>query len=152
MVSGAGGAGRLVGDVLSAVMGLTYAGTIVLARVRPDVPTTAASCLAVLIVAVVSAPLAKFAVSPRDMALLALFGCGQMGVALILFTEGVRLIPAADAGLISVLESVLAPLWVWLVFAEDPGRTTLVGGAVVVVAVIAAARTDRRVQSAPGLP
>jgi drug/metabolite transporter (DMT)-like permease len=152
MVTGAGALGRLVGDMLSAVMGLTYAGTIVLARVRPQVPATAATCLAVIIVAVVSAPLAKFAVAPRDMALLVLFGFGQMGLALVMFTAGVRLIPAADAGLISVLECVLAPLWVWFVFAEDPGRNTLIGGAIVVAAVLAAAGSDRRVQPGPGLP
>jgi drug/metabolite transporter (DMT)-like permease len=154
MVSGAGAVGRLSGDVLSAVMGITYAGTIVLARVRPDVPTTAASCLAVIIVALVSVPFAKFAVTPHELALLALFGFGQMGLALVLFTAGVRLIPAADAGLISVLESVLAPLSVWLVFGEDPGGNTLVGGVIVVVAVIAAARSDRPgvVQTGPGMP
>jgi drug/metabolite transporter (DMT)-like permease len=155
MVSGAGATGRLAGDVLSAVMGVTYAGTIVLARVRPDVPTTAASCLAVMIVALVSLPFANLAVTPHDMALLAVFGFGQMGLALIMFTAGLRLIPAVDAGLISVLESVLAPLWVWFVFAEDPGRNTLIGGAIVVIAVIAAARSDRRVgtvQSGRDLP
>jgi drug/metabolite transporter (DMT)-like permease len=152
MVSGTGAAGRLAGDVLSAVMGVTYAGTIVLARVRPDVPTTAASCLAVMIVALVSLPFANLAVTPHDFLLLAVFGFGQMGLALIMFTAGVRLIPAADAGLISVLESVLAPLWVWFVFAEDPGRNTLIGGAIVVIAVIAAARSDRRVQSGRDLP
>jgi len=152
MVSGAGAHGRLAGDVLSAVMGITYAGTIVLARVRPDVPTTAACCLGVIIVAVVSLPFAHLTVTPRDLALLAVFGFGQMGLALVMFTAGVRLIPAADAGLISVLESVLAPVWVWFVFAEDPGRNTLIGGAIVVVAVLAAARSDRTVQSGAGMP
>jgi drug/metabolite transporter (DMT)-like permease len=52
------------------------------------------------------------------------------------------------------LESVLAPLSVWLVFGEDPGGNTLVGGVIVVVAVIAAARSDRPgvVQTGPGMP
>ena len=152
MVAGAGGYGRLAGDVLSAIMGLTYAGTIVLARVRPDAPTTAACCLGVIIVAVVSLPFANLVVTPRDLALLAVFGFGQMGLALVMFTAGMRLVPAADAGLISVLESVLAPVWVWFVFAEDPGRNTLIGGAIVVVAVIAAARSDRGVQPGPAMP
>jgi drug/metabolite transporter (DMT)-like permease len=81
-------------------------------------------------------------VSPGDMALFGVFGIFQMGFALILFTTGVRLIPSADAGLISVLESVLGPALVWAVFGEHPGTNTLVGGAVVIVAVIAAARTE----------
>nr|WP_283949637.1 DMT family transporter [Limobrevibacterium gyesilva] len=145
MVSGTREAGRQWGDVLSALMSLTFAGTVVLARVRPDVPTTESSCLAVLIVAVASLPFAQMVVPAHDMALLAVFGFGQMGLALIMFTTGVRLIPSADAGLISVLESVLAPVWVWLVFDENPDRNTLIGGAIVVAAVLIAASRDRRV-------
>jgi drug/metabolite transporter (DMT)-like permease len=127
IVMQSGEAGRLWGNILSAGMGLTYAMAVVL--------TTEATLLGVVVVAVVSAPMAEFAVPARDMVLLAVFGVFQMGLALIMFTEGVRLIPSADAGLISVLEAVLAPIWVWAVFAENPGGMTLVGGAVVIVAV-----------------
>jgi drug/metabolite transporter (DMT)-like permease len=144
IVASAGDAGHLWGNVAAAVMGLTYSATIVLARVRPDVPTTQATLLGVLLVAVVSAPGASLAVPAGDMVLLAVFGFFQMGLALIMFTTGVRLIPAADAGLISVLEAVLAPLWVWFVFAEDPGTATLVGGVVVIAAVLWAAAGERR--------
>jgi drug/metabolite transporter (DMT)-like permease len=144
MAWGAGGAGGLAGDALSAMMGLSFAGTIVLARARRGVPTSAALSLAVVIVAIVSLPFASLHLSLHALLLLALFGCVQMGLGVIMFTAGVRLIPAADAGLISVLECVLAPLWVWFAFGEDPGRDTLIGGAIVVTAVIAAACSERR--------
>jgi len=143
IVSTSGDAGRLWGNIISAVMGLTYALTVVLARMERHVPTTEATLLGVILVAIVSAPMAKFNVAPDDMALLAVFGVFQMGLALIMFTTGVRLIPSADAGLISVLEAVLAPVWVWLVFAENPGLMTLAGGAVVIAAVSWAATGER---------
>ena len=143
VVSNSGDAGRLWGNIISAVMGLTFALTVVLARAERNVPTTEATLLGVLVVAAVSAPMAQFSVPAHDMALLAVFGVFQMGLALIMFTTGVRLIPSADAGLISVLEAVLAPAWVWLVFAEDPGLMTLIGGTVVVAAVIWAATGQR---------
>jgi drug/metabolite transporter (DMT)-like permease len=143
MVSGSQETGSLWGNLLSAVMGICFAATIVLARAEPDVPTTEATCVAVVLVGLVSLPFAQLAVSGPDLALLALFGVGQMAVALVMFTTGVRLIPSADAGLISVLESVLGPLWVWAAFGEDPGRNTLIGGAVVIGAVIVAARAER---------
>jgi uncharacterized membrane protein len=142
IASGAHDATGLWGNVISALCGLSYAGTVVLARARPDVPTTEASVLAVAMVAAVSGPLAVLTVSPDDMALFGVFGNFQMGFALILFATGVRLIPSADAGLISVLESVLGPALVWAVLGEKPGISTLVGGAVVIAAVIAAARTE----------
>ncbi len=144
IVSSSGDAGRMWGNLISAVMGLTYALTVVLARMERHVPTTEATLLGVLVVALVSAPMAKFSVPAHDMALLAVFGIFQMGLALIMFTTGIRLIPSADAGLISVLEAVLAPIWVWLVFREDPGTLTLIGGAVVIAAVTWAATAERR--------
>jgi drug/metabolite transporter (DMT)-like permease len=143
MVSGSRDVGRQWGDVLSAIMSVTFAGTIVLARARPDVPTTEACCLGVLMVAVATLPMAHMAVPEHDMVLLALFGFGQMGLALMMFTTGVRLIPSADAGLISMLESVLAPLWVWFAFSETPDANTLIGGAIVVGAVLVAAGRER---------
>jgi len=143
IVSTSGEVGRLWGNILSAIMGLTYAGTVVLARMERQVPTTEATLLGVIMVAVVSAPFAQLVVPANDMVLLAVFGFFQMGLALIMFTTGVRLIPAADAGLISVLEAVLAPIWVWLVFAENPGTMTLIGGTIVVAAVVWAATGER---------
>jgi len=134
--------GTLWGNLISLIMGLTYAATVVLARAKPNVPTTEASVLAVLIVAISSLPMANLHVPAADMTLLAVFGFFQMGLALIMFTTGVRLIPAADAGLISILESVLAPLLVWAAFSETPGNTTLIGGAIVIGAVLAVAKKE----------
>ncbi|HWK47472.1 MAG TPA: DMT family transporter [Stellaceae bacterium] len=146
MVSNAVETGQLAGDLLSAVMGLGFAGTIVLARHRRDLPMTPATCLATAITALVALPLADhpFAVAPTDLALLGLFGIGQMGLGLILFMAGVRLIPAADAGLISILESVLGPFWVWVALGENPDIRALIGGAIVLIAVILHTLAEKR--------
>ena len=136
MVSDSIEKGRLYGDMLSAVMGITFAMMVVLARRHRAVPMTAATCLATALTGIVSLPFATLTVAPGDLALLALFGVGQMGFGLIMFTAGVRLIPAADAGLITMLEVILAPVWVWLAFGENPGVRALIGGAIVLAAVI----------------
>jgi drug/metabolite transporter (DMT)-like permease len=47
------------------------------------------------------------------------------------------LVPAALAALIGVAEPVLGPLWVWLVHGEVPNARTLLGGAVVFLALLA---------------
>jgi DME family drug/metabolite transporter len=53
----------------------------------------------------------------------------------VLFTRGAQLIPASEAGLIALLETVLAPLWVWLALAERPSAHALLGGAIILGAL-----------------
>jgi drug/metabolite transporter (DMT)-like permease len=68
---------------------------------------------------------------------LALFGLVNSAIGIALFTLGARLIPAIETGLIGALDAPLAPVWVWLAFAETPGRNTLLGGILVFGAVLA---------------
>jgi drug/metabolite transporter (DMT)-like permease len=82
--------------------------------------------------------------SPLDWTMLAALGAGQIGLGMILFTAGARLIAAAQAGLITLLEVVLGPLWMWLIYREQPDGLTLVGGAVILSAVLVHAVADLR--------
>ena len=56
--------------------------------------------------------------------------------------------PAADAGLLSVLETVLGPLWVWLAVDERPDASVLAGGGLVLVAVVMAGVAEQRRRTA----
>ena len=96
-----------------------------------------ATCLSQLILVVVFLPFADpGAIGGDDMAWLAALGIGQIGLGFALLTVGARLIPAAQVGLITLLEVVLGPLWVWLALDERPSALTLAGGAVVLVAIV----------------
>jgi drug/metabolite transporter (DMT)-like permease len=144
MVSDSVTKGRVLGDVVSAIMGISFAFVIVEMRRHRDVAMTPAMCLGLVLTGLAALPFAEFAPTLRDLCLLALFGIGQMGLALMLFTAGVRLLPAADAGLISILEVILAPIWVWLAFGEDPGPRALLGGAIVLSAVVGHTVVEKR--------
>ncbi len=61
----------------------------------------------------------------------------KTAIGIVLFTLGARLIPAVETALITALDAPLAPVWVWLAFGETPGRATLLGGFLVVGAVLA---------------
>ena len=136
MIGGPGG-GSLLGDGLSLGMALSFAVSIVISRHRKDVSMAPATCLAQVLLVVVFLPFATPAAIPGDDLLaLAALGGGQIGVGLVLLTLGARLIPAAQVALITLLEVVLGPLWVWLAIGEKPTAATLVGGAIVVVAVV----------------
>jgi drug/metabolite transporter (DMT)-like permease len=49
---------------------------------------------------------------------------------------GPKYLSAAETGMFYLLETVLAPVWVWLVFSEEPPVATLIGGAIILVALI----------------
>jgi drug/metabolite transporter (DMT)-like permease len=137
MVSGSRSAGQIVGDLLAVVMASAFALATVLVRRHPEIQMTPAASLAATIAVVVSLPLAHpTSASPRDLGLLALFGVGQFGVGFLLFTAGARLLPVAETSLIGMLEMVLGPLWVWLVLGEAVGARSIVGGAIIVVALV----------------
>jgi drug/metabolite transporter (DMT)-like permease len=71
------------------------------------------------------------------MAVLFAFGALNLGLGLALFVTGARLVPAAVAALLGVSETMLGPLWVWLFFGEEPAARTLLGGSVVLAALVA---------------
>ena len=136
MVGGPGG-GSLAGDALSLLMALAFAVSIVISRHRRDVSMLPATCLAQLFLVIVFLPFADLHGMPSDDVLaLAALGAGQIGLGLAFLTVGARLIPAAQVALITLLEVVLGPLWVWLAIDEKPTTATLVGGAIVVLAVV----------------
>jgi drug/metabolite transporter (DMT)-like permease len=137
MMVGGPGSGGLVGVGASLTMTVAFAVAIVITRHRRDVSMGPAICLSQLIVLLVAAPLSDpSSVTGRDLGLFAVIGVGQMGLGLAFLTVGARLLPAAEVALISLLELVLGPLWVWIAIAEQPAATTLLGGAVVVAAVL----------------
>ena len=141
MIGGPGESGGGVGDLLSLAMALAFAVAIVISRHRRDVSMAPATCLAQVILVVAFLPFATPSSIPGDDVLgLAALGAGQIGLGLVFLTIGARLIPAAQVALITLLEVVLGPLWVWLAIDERPSTATLVGGAIVILAVVIQAR------------
>jgi drug/metabolite transporter (DMT)-like permease len=134
---GAPGDGDALGDGLAVVMAFAFALALVIARHRSDVSMAPATCLSQLLLLVAFAPFATPSeIGGGDLGWLALLGGGQIGLGLALLTIGARLIPAAQVGLITLLEVVLGPIWVWIAMSEKPDTATLVGGAIVVVAIV----------------
>jgi drug/metabolite transporter (DMT)-like permease len=83
-------------------------------------------------------------VTAADLVILAMFGFFQVALGLSLFVLGSRLLPSGQATLIATLETPLMPFWVWLAFHEIPGSRALVGGALVMGAVVADIIADMR--------
>jgi drug/metabolite transporter (DMT)-like permease len=136
LMVGAPGVSAL-GIGLPILMMLSFAVGIVLARHRSDISMAPSSALAQFLVFVAFAPFAHPGqVGGRDLGLLVALGIGQIGLGLALLSLGARLIPAAEIALITLLEVVLGPLWVWIFLSEEPSTATLIGGGVVMLAVL----------------
>lgn len=137
LMMGLGEDGALIGDLLAFGMTLALAVMMVISRRIPTLPIMAASALSALLSGLVAIPLSPGLAVPADqMGLLALFGLVNSAVGLALFSLGARYLPAVETALITALDAPLAPIWVWLVFAETPAPMTLLGGAVVFAAVL----------------
>src|SRR5205807_8838640 len=80
---------------------------------------------------------------------LALFGITSFGLGLVLYTIGARYLHPARTALISTLDTPLAPLWVWLAFGQKPALTTVVGGVIVLAAVVANVAGEREATPVP---
>ncbi len=78
----------------------------------------------------------SLAISLHDFVICMALGSAQFGAGFILMTLGARRLPAAETALLSLSETVLGPLWVWLVVNETPGPFSLGGGVVVMLAVV----------------
>jgi drug/metabolite transporter (DMT)-like permease len=136
LMLGSPGEASLAGDGLAFLAALSFAVMVVITRWRHDVSMAPATCLSQVILVVAFVPFASPGeIGGNDVFWLAALGIGQIGLGIALLTVGARLIPAAQVGLITLLEVVLGPLWVWLALDERPSTLTLAGGAIVIGAI-----------------
>ena len=138
MVSGSLGAGMsFVGDGLALAIMLAFSVATVLMRRFAHVRMTPATFLGVIIAGALAATQAgTLAVSPVDMGFLFAFGAVNLGLALAFFAIGARLIAPAYTALLATFETLLGPVWVWLVHGEVPAARTVLGGAIIIAALM----------------
>jgi drug/metabolite transporter (DMT)-like permease len=138
----------ILGIALTCLMTLAIAAMTVAVRRHRDTPMVAAAAVSNILGSLVSIPFAQglASVGGTEMLILAMFGLLQVALGLTLFMLGSRLLPSGQASLIATLETPLMPFWVWLAFQEAPGTRALVGGALVMGAVIADIIGDARAQ------
>lgn len=138
MVGGAATEGHLIGDLLAFGMTVCMAIMMLILRQQQATPMLPAACLSALLCPLLVWPFCTpFTVGAGDMLELFLFGTTQFGLGLALLTVGGRWVSATENALLNALEAPLAVAWVWLCFGETPSGTSVVGGIVVVAAVVA---------------
>ena len=136
------GTGNLFGDFLALLMTIGSALYMIMVRAFRETPVVWAGAVSAFLLFVlgwfVTDPMA---VSPRDAVLLVTFGA-SFALSSILWTEGARLIPAPESGLLGSAEVPFAILFAFVFLAEIPPAASMIGGAIVLCAVFAHAGRD----------
>jgi DME family drug/metabolite transporter len=161
MVRGDLGGGNLAGNLGAMLSSLGFAGYSVCVRLEPRrdwMPTMAGyAWMTMLVCMAVTLAQGRTLLPPaQDIAMATLHGAVFIGVGIYLFNLASPHVPAVGLTVLAQTEIVLAPVWVYLVFSETPLPTTLIGGALILSAVlgmaVAGSRRGRRATPTPTPP
>ena len=137
MIGDSFGTGSLNGNLAALVIPINFSILILIIRKYPKVDMIPAifyagifSCLYGLIF------LEGISISPKDVWLSFLLGVPQLAFGFIFITIGSRTTPAAMVGLLMLMETIFAPIWVWLFYNEIPPVSVLIGGIIILSAVV----------------
>lgn len=127
--------GNFLGDLLALACGLLIAAALTVGRASKQ-PMGFAPLLGTLVPGTIGLAMSLqtgFELGYPQWMLLD--GAIMMPLAFWCLATGPRYLPAAEVGLFYLLETILAPIWIWLIFAEAPSRTTLIGGSAMILAL-----------------
>ena len=129
--------GELSGNLAAFTMPITFAVLIMIVRKFPSVDMVPAQFVAGVSSCLIGLSLSPtIMISPHDIFLGFLAGFFQIGFGFIFITIGARTTPSAMVGIIMLSESVLGPIWAFLFVSEIPSLYSLIGGAIILFAVL----------------
>lgn len=136
MVASGLAAGRYLGNLVALWIPVSYAAGIILVRRSERQDMLSALCLAGLVAAALSAIFVRdFSLPTLDLGISLYLGVFQVGAGFGLMVLGARYIPAAQVGLLALVEPILAPVWVWLGVGEVPAIATILGGSIILLCI-----------------
>ena len=129
--------GQMSGNVAAFIMPISFATLILVVRKYPTVDMVPAQFVAGVFALLIGYLMSeKIMISPNDIFLGFLAGFLQLGLGFIFITIGAQRTPSAMVGIIMLTEAVLGPLWAWLFINEQPPFIVIIGGSIVIFAVL----------------
>ncbi len=129
--------GQMTGNLVAFLMPISFAILILIVRKFPEVdmiPLQLVSGIIAMIVGLLMSP--TIFISSKDIFFGFLAGFFQLGFGFIFITIGARSTPSAFVGIIMLTEAVLGPLWAWMFVNEQVPIPVLIGGLIVISAVV----------------
>ncbi len=129
--------GQMSGNLAAFIMPVSFAILILIIRKYPNVDMVPLQLYAGITAMIIGYIIAgKINISAHDIFLGFLAGFFQLGFGFILITIGARSTPSAMVGIIMLTEAVLGPFWAWLFINENSSFMVLIGGTIVIIAVL----------------
>ena len=129
--------GQMIGNIAAFIMPISFAVLILTVRKYPNVdmiPLQLIAGIGAIILGYLFS--SQIIVSSYDIFLGFIAGFFQVGLGFIFITVGAKTTPSALVGIIMLTEAILGPLWAWLFINETPPLVVLVGGSIVLFAVV----------------
>ena len=129
--------GQMIGNVIAFIMPISFAVLIIIVRKYPSVDMIPLQLIAGIVAMIIGYVVAgRIDISLYDIFLGFLAGFFQVGFGFIFITIGARTTPSAVVGVIMMSEAIFGPLWAWLFINEQPPLIVLMGGSIVLFAVL----------------
>ena len=119
--------------------GMTFfmAALTIAAKYFPEADTTKSTYLSGFLGALITMPFSSFGDTLLiDYAWLAMYGIANLGLGFGVYLFGVQRTTAVTAALVGLMEIPIAPIWAWLLFDEEAGYKTVIGGVVILSATV----------------
>ena len=137
MLGGSLNSGQMIGNIAAFIMPISFAVLILTVRKYPNVdmiPLQLIAGIGAIILGYLFS--SQIIVSSYDIFLGFIAGFFQVGLGFIFITVGAKTTPSALVGIIMLTEAILGPLWAWIFINETPPLVVLVGGSIVLFAVV----------------
>ena len=129
--------GQMLGNLIAFIMPMSFAVLIIIVRKYPSVDMVPLQLVAGIVAMIIGYVVAgRIDISLHDLFLGFLAGFFQVGFGFIFITIGARTTPSAVVGIIMMSEAIFGPLWAWLFINEKPPLIVLIGGSIVLLAVL----------------
>jgi drug/metabolite transporter (DMT)-like permease len=140
MVTAGAARGHWLGNALALLSALGFAVFTITLRWRRSEDTISTAWLGGMFGILLSGAICavsglSFILSPADLAIALAMGVFQVGAGLLLYSLGSKAVPAAELALLSMIEVLLGPIWVWLFLGEGASLGTAIGGAILLTAL-----------------
>lgn len=129
--------GKMLGNLIAFLMPISFAVLIIIVRKYPKVDMIPLQLIAGIVAMIIGYLMSgRIDISYHDIFLGFVAGFFQLGFGFIFITIGARTTPSAAVGIIMLSEAIFGPLWAWMFINEKPSLIVLIGGSIVLSAVL----------------